>query len=80
MDGALAVVPYYNKPSQEGLKKHFKKIAECSDIPVLLYNVPSRTQTSLEVSVISELSSEKQIQGIKEASGNMEFAGKTIFI
>ena len=74
MDGALAVVPYYNKPSQEGLKKHFKKIAECSDIPVLLYNVPSRTQTSLDVKAVSELSSEKKIQGIKEASGNMEFA------
>jgi len=74
MDGALAVVPYYNKPTQEGLKRHFKKIAERSEVPVLLYNVPSRTQLSLDVSTISELSSEKQIQGIKEASGDMKFA------
>ena len=74
MDGALAVVPYYNKPTQEGLKRHFKKIAEHSEIPVILYNVPSRTQISLDVSTISELSSEKQILGIKEASGDMKFA------
>ena len=76
MDGALAVVPYYNRPSQEGLKKHFKQIAGHSKIPVLLYNVPSRTQTSLTVTAVSELSSEKQIQGIKEASGDMSFAEK----
>ena len=76
MDGALAVVPYYNKPTQEGLKKHFKKISEHSEIPILLYNVPSRTQISLDVSTISELSLKKQIQGIKEASGDMNFAEK----
>jgi len=74
MDGALAVVPYYNKPTQEGLKKHFKKTAEHSEVPVLLYNVPSRTQISLDISTISELSAEKKIQGIKEASGDMSFA------
>lgn len=76
VDGALAVVPYYNKPSQEGLKKHFKKIAEHSEIPILLYNVPSRTQISLDEDVIAELSLHKKIQGIKEASGNMNFAEK----
>ena len=76
MDGALAVVPYYNKPTQEGLKRHFKKIAEHSEIPVILYNVPSRTQVSLDATTISELSVNKQIQGIKEASGNMNFAEK----
>jgi len=74
MDGALAVVPYYNKPTQEGLKKHFKKTAEHSEVPILLYNVPSRTQISLDISTISELSAEKKIQGIKEASGDMSFA------
>ncbi len=74
MDGALAVVPYYNKPTQEGLKRHFTNISKHSEIPVLLYNVPSRTQVSLDVSTISELSSEKHIQGIKEASGNMKIA------
>ena len=76
MDGALAVVPYYNKPSKEGLKKHFKKIAESSEIPVLLYNVPSRTQISLDISSVLELSCDKHILGIKEASGNMDFAEK----
>ncbi len=76
MDGALAVAPYYNKPSQRGLKKHFKKIAECADIPILLYNVPSRTQISLDIDTILELSLEKKIQGIKEASGDMKFAEK----
>lgn len=74
MNAALAVVPYYNKPTQEGLKKHFKKIAEHSEVPVLLYNVPSRTQVSLDAVTISELSLKKQILGIKEASGDMKFA------
>lgn len=74
MDGALAVVPYYNKPTGEGLKRHFKKIAERSEVPILLYNVPSRTQVSLDVPTVSKLCSEKQIQGIKEASGDMKFA------
>ena len=76
MDGALAVVPYYNKPSQEGLRRHFKQIAENSEIPVLLYNVPSRTGVSLTSSTISELSQKKHIQGIKEASGDMDLAEK----
>ena len=73
MDGALAVVPYYNKPSSEGLKKHFKKLAEASSLPIILYNVPSRTITQLEPELLLELSKEKNILGIKEASGEMEY-------
>ena len=70
----LAVTPYYNKPSQQGLLKHFKKLAHQSPLPILLYHVPSRTQVSLEIPTLVELSSQKQIVGIKEASGDMDFA------
>ena len=74
MDAVLAVVPYYNKPSPEGLFQHFQTIARHSDLPVILYNVPSRTQAGLRTAEIKELSKEKQINGIKEASGDMRFA------
>ena len=72
----LLVVPYYNKPPQQGLFEHFKAIAEAVEIPQLLYNVPGRTVTSLEVSTIQKLSELKQIVGIKEATGNLDFAGQ----
>lgn len=78
MDGALAVVPYYNKPSQEGLKKHFQKIAHESSLPVILYNVPSRSQVGLDIATVLELSKEKKIQAIKEASGNMNYIAQLI--
>ena len=74
----LAVSPYYNKPSQEGLLKHFKKLANTSELPILLYNVPSRTQVQLEVETIKTLSQEKNIVGIKEASGDMAFVEKLL--
>ena len=73
MDGVLAVTPYYNKPSQEGLLKHFTKIAQASNLPVLLYNVPSRTQTKIEIPTILQLAKEEMIVGIKEASGDCDF-------
>lgn len=74
-DACLVVVPYYNKPPQRGLVEHFKKVSEALErIPVLLYNVPGRTITSLELSSIQELSKDSGIIGIKEASGNIEFA------
>ncbi len=73
-DAILSVVPYYNKPPQRGLFQHFTDIADRIKIPLILYNVPSRTITGLEVQTIQRLSQHPQIQGIKEASGNIEFA------
>lgn len=73
-DALLSVVPYYNKPTQEGLFLHFKEIASATEAPILLYNVPGRTITSLSVETIAALSKIDNIVGIKEASGSMEFA------
>lgn len=72
----LSVVPYYNKPPQRGLVEHFKVIALNSATPIILYNVPSRTITALETDTIKILSEFPKIVGIKEASGNIEFAKK----
>ncbi len=70
VDAALVVVPYYNKPSQEGLYQHFKAIAENTKLPVILYNVPSRTITNLSAETCIRLSQIPNIIGVKEASGN----------
>jgi 4-hydroxy-tetrahydrodipicolinate synthase len=70
-DAILSVTPYYNKPTQEGLFQHYRAIAEASDLPVILYNVPGRTSCNLEPSTAARLSHWKPIIGIKEASGNI---------
>ena len=69
---SLSVVPYYNKPMQEGLYRHFKSIAESSDLPMLLYNVPSRTVADLANDTIVRLAEVPNIVGIKEATSNAE--------
>lgn len=71
-DAVLSVVPYYNKPDQEGIYLHFKAIAESVDIPVFLYNVPSRTVVSIEADTVARLAQIENIIGIKEASGSLE--------
>jgi 4-hydroxy-tetrahydrodipicolinate synthase len=71
-DYILSVVPYYNKPPQEGLYRHFKAIAEASDLPVLLYNVPSRTVADLANDTVLRLAELPRIVGIKESTSNIE--------
>ncbi len=78
VDGCLLVVPYYNKPTQEGLYQHFKTIAESTKLPCIPYNVPSRTVTNLSVETTVRLSKIDNIIGIKEASGNLEQIAKII--
>ena len=70
----LSVVPYYNKPTQEGLYRHFRKIAETVDLPMILYNVPGRTVADLQTDTVLRLAQVPGIIGIKEATGNIERA------
>ncbi len=78
VDACLLVVPYYNKPTQDGLYQHFKAIAESTSLPCILYNVPSRTVTNLAAETAIRLSQVKNIIGVKEASGNLEQITKII--
>ena len=73
-DCTLQVVPYYNKPSQEGIYRHFKAIAEAVDIPVVLYNVPGRTVADMQTDTVLRLAQVPGIVGIKEATGDIERA------
>jgi 4-hydroxy-tetrahydrodipicolinate synthase len=68
----LSVVPYYNKPTQEGLYRHFKKIAETVDLPMILYNVPGRTVADMQTDTVLRLAEVPGIIGIKEATANIE--------
>ena len=70
-DYTLSVVPYYNKPSQEGIYQHFKAIAEATSIPMVIYNVPGRTVVSMSNDTILRLAKIPNIVGVKEASGNI---------
>ena len=70
-DACLLVVPYYNKPTQEGLYQHFKHIAEAVDIPQILYNVPGRTSCDMQAETVIRLSTVPNIIGIKEATGDL---------
>jgi 4-hydroxy-tetrahydrodipicolinate synthase len=77
-DCTLSVVPYYNKPSQEGIYRHFKAIAEAVDIPMVLYNVPSRTVADMQVETALRLAQVPGVIGIKEASGQIDRASLLI--
>ena len=71
-DGVLVVTPYYNKGTQSGVIRHYERIAEASDVPVLLYNVPSRTGVNLSLDTLMRLSENEKIVGIKEASDSLD--------
>lgn len=78
VDGLLLVVPYYNKPPQDGLYEHFKTIASATSLPVMLYNVPGRTSCNLLPETVARLAEIPNIKAIKEASGNLGQVGKLL--
>jgi 4-hydroxy-tetrahydrodipicolinate synthase len=71
-DAALIVTPYYNKPTQEGLFRHYEAVSKAVDLPVCLYNVPGRTSVSLAPETVGRLAKLRNVRAIKEASGNLE--------
>src|SRR6195952_402927 len=77
-DATLQVVPYYNKPTQEGMYQHFRKIAESVDLPVILYNVPGRTVADMNHETVMRLANVPGIIGVKEATGNIDRAANLI--
>ena len=77
-DAALLVAPYYNKPTQEGLYRHYKTIAEKVDIPIVLYNVPGRTAVNILPATVARLAEIKNIVAIKEATGDMKQVSEVI--
>ena len=77
-DGALMITPYYNKPSQEGLYRHFRAVAEAVDIPIIMYNVPSRTSINMLPETVARCAEIDNIVGIKEATGNLNQVSEVI--
>lgn len=77
-DGILSVVPYYNKPTQEGLYQHFRAIAESTELPIILYNIPGRSVVNMETTTTVRLAQLPNIIGTKEASGNISQIGEVI--
>ena len=77
-DGSLQVCPYYNKPTQEGLYRHFAAIAEAVDLPMVLYNIPGRTGVSLSPGTIARLARLPQVVGVKEATGSIDQASEIL--
>lgn len=77
-DGIMLVVPYYNKPCQEGMYQHFKTIAEATSLPVMLYNIPGRSAVSMDPETIIRLAEIQNITSVKEASGDLDAMTKII--
>lgn len=77
VNGVMAVTPYYSRPSQQGLFEHFIAIAEASAVPVLLYNIPSRTGRLIEVDTLARLSTHPRIVAVKDAVGDLAFTTRT---
>ena len=78
VDGLLVVTPYYNKPSQEGLYQHYKAVAEATELPIVLYNVPARTGVNLEAATVLRLARLENIVAVKEASGLLAQVGEIV--
>jgi 4-hydroxy-tetrahydrodipicolinate synthase len=78
VDGCLLVVPYYNKPTQEGIYQHFKTVAESTSLPIIMYNIPGRVVINMSVETMARLSRIKNIVGVKEANGDMSHVARTL--
>jgi 4-hydroxy-tetrahydrodipicolinate synthase len=78
VDAAMLVVPYYNKPSQEGMYQHFRAIAESTKLPIMLYNIPGRSAVNMESNTIIRLSQVKNIVSVKDASGDLDHVTEII--
>lgn len=77
-DVALVVTPYYNRPTQEGVYQHFKAISTNVEIPIVIYHIPARTATSIDVATMCKLADLPHIAGIKDSSGNINYVGELI--
>ncbi len=78
VDACLLVVPYYNKPTQEGIYQHFKTVADSTSLPIIMYNIPARVVIKMSVETIVRLSQIDNIIGVKEASGDMDLVAQTL--
>jgi len=78
IDAALLITPYYNKPTQEGLYRHYKAVAEAVDLPLVLYNIPGRTGVNMLPATIARLSAIQTIMGVKEGSGSVQQASDIV--
>lgn len=77
-DGALVITPYYNRPTQKGLYEHYMKLADSVDIPMIVYNVPSRTGTDILPETLAKISEHSNIAGLKEATGQVKRASQAV--